>query len=142
MIQAEFGVLKLELILDFKTKDMCLKRFIYIVSGSQRSYVFVLISRTKVAVGSVFNDTRKVKVLSLPETTKGKSTFRAKAPRRELTPDEGPSLETSIFPLSFQVVKEPLPFAYVFVCFSLHYRHWQRKAWFSSSPTVGDIHCS
>ena len=29
-----------------------------------------------------------------------------------LTPDEGPSLETSIFPLSFQVVREPLPFAY------------------------------
>ena len=30
-----------------------------------------------------------------------------------LTPDEGPSLETSIFPLmalSFQVVREPLPF--------------------------------
>ena len=29
-----------------------------------------------------------------------------------LTPDEGPSLETSIFPLSFQVVRESLPFAY------------------------------
>ena len=29
-----------------------------------------------------------------------------------LTPDEGPSLKTSIFPLSFQVVREPLPFAY------------------------------
>ena len=29
-----------------------------------------------------------------------------------LTPDEGPLLETSIFPLSFQVVREPLPFAY------------------------------
>ena len=28
-----------------------------------------------------------------------------------LTPDEGPSLETSIFPLSFQVVREPLLFA-------------------------------
>ena len=41
------------------------------------------------------NDTRKVKVLSLPETI-----------------DEGPSLETSIFPVSFQVVREPLPFAY------------------------------
>ena len=27
-----------------------------------------------------------------------------------LTPDEGPSLETSIFPLSFQVVREPLTF--------------------------------
>ena len=33
-------------------------------------------SRTDVAsVGSVFNDTRKVKVLSLPETIKEKSTF-------------------------------------------------------------------
>ena len=43
------------------------------------------ISRTNVAsVGSVFNDTRKVKVLSLPETIKEKSTFRAKALRREL----------------------------------------------------------
>ena len=29
-----------------------------------------------------------------------------------LTPDEGPWLETSIFPLSFQVVREPLPFVY------------------------------
>ena len=37
-----------------------------------------------VHVGSVFNDTRKVKVLSLPETIKEKSTFRAKALRREL----------------------------------------------------------
>ena len=73
-------------------------------------------SRTKVAsVGSVFNDTQKVKVLSLPETIKEKSTFRAKALCRELvllTPDEGPSLETSIFSLSFQVVREPLPCAY------------------------------
>ena len=42
-------------------------------------------SRTNVAsVGSVFNDTRKVKVLSLPETIKQNSTFRAKALRREL----------------------------------------------------------
>ena len=32
--------------------------------------------------------------------------------RTLLTPNEGPSLETSIFPLSFQVVREPLPFAY------------------------------
>ena len=74
-------------------------------------------TRTNVAsVGSVFSDTRKVKVLSLPETIKEKSTFRAKALRRELvllsTSEEGPSLETSIFPLSFQVVREPLPFAY------------------------------
>ena len=36
------------------------------------------------SVGSVFNDTRKVKVLSLPETIKEKSTFRAKALRRKL----------------------------------------------------------
>ena len=65
-------------------------------------------SLTNVAsVSSVFNDTRKVKVLSLPETIKEKSTFRAKALRRELlTRDEGPSLETSIFPLSFQVVRD------------------------------------
>ena len=35
-----------------------------------------------------FNDTGKVKVLSLPETIKEKSTFQAKALRREL---EGPS---------------------------------------------------
>ena len=42
-------------------------------------------SLTNVAsVGSVFNDTRKVKVLSLPETIKEKSTFRAMALRREL----------------------------------------------------------
>ena len=67
------------------------------------------LSRTNVAsVGSIFNDTRKVKVLSLPETIKEKSTFRAKALRRELV--LGPSLETSIFPLSFLVVREPLPF--------------------------------
>ena len=77
--------------------------------------ISLAISRTNVAsVGSVFSDTRKVKVRSLPETIKEKSTFRAKALRRELvvTPDERPSLETSIFPLSFQVVREPLPFAY------------------------------
>ena len=36
-----------------------------------------------------------------------------------LTPDEGPSLETSIFALSFQVVREPLPFAYHWI----HYLH-------------------
>ena len=42
-------------------------------------------TRTNVAsVGSVFNDTRKVKVLSLPETIKEKSTFRVKVFRREL----------------------------------------------------------
>ena len=41
-------------------------------------------ARTPMSVGSVLNDTRKVKVLSLPETIKEKSTFRAKAFRREL----------------------------------------------------------
>ena len=51
-------------------------------------YVKTEVSRTNVAsVGGVLNDTRKV-----------------------LTPDEGPSLETSIFPLSFQVVREPFTF--------------------------------
>ena len=51
----------------------------------------VVISRTNVAsVGSVFNDTRKVKVLSLPETIKQNSTFRAKALRRELALLRGP----------------------------------------------------
>ena len=36
----------------------------------------IFLSRTNVAsVGSIFNDTRKVKVLSLPETMKEKSTF-------------------------------------------------------------------
>ena len=41
--------------------------------------------RSNVAsVGSVFNYTRKVKVVSLPETIKKKSTFRAKVFRREV----------------------------------------------------------
>ena len=43
-----------------------------------------------------------------------------------LNPDEGPSLETSIFPLSFQVVREPLPFAYHWI----HYLHWQLAIFF------------
>ena len=44
-----------------------------------------IISRTNVAsVDSVVNDMPKVKVLSLPETIKEKSTCRAKALRREL----------------------------------------------------------
>ena len=60
-------------------------------------------------------------ILSLPETIKEKSTFRAKALRLELvTPDEGASLETSIFPLSFQVVREPLLFAYHVFIVVLH----------------------
>ena len=51
-------------------------------------------SRTNVAsVGSAFKSTRKGKVLSSPETIKEKSTFRA------------------IFPLLFQEVRQPLPFA-------------------------------
>ena len=46
--------------------------------------------RTNVAsVGSVFNDTRKVEVLSLPETIKEKSTFGANALRRELVETKG-----------------------------------------------------
>ena len=45
-------------------------------------FYFEIISPTNVAsVGSVFNDTRKVKVLSLPETIKEKLTFQAKALR-------------------------------------------------------------
>ena len=44
-----------------------------------------MLCQTNVAsVGTVFNDTQKVKVLSLPETIKEKSTFRAKALCREL----------------------------------------------------------
>ena len=55
-----------------------------------------LITRTNVAsVGSVFNDTRKVKVLSLPETIKEKNR------------------------LSFQVVREPLPFAHHLIIIQL-----------------------
>ena len=70
----------------------------------------MIISQTNVAsVGSVFNDMRKVKVFSLPETIKEKSTFwffyslpetiKKKSTFPLLTPDEGPSLKTSIFPL-------------------------------------------
>ena len=83
------------------------------------------ISRTNVAsVGSVFHDTQKVKVLSLPETIKEKSTFRAKALRLELVvggvvgsyyPPTTNSRRRAFarnvdFSLSFQVVREPLPF--------------------------------
>ena len=60
-----------------------LKQWVKLQPG--RSANLVLNNRTNVAsVGSVFNDTRKVKVLSLPETIREKSTFRAKALRREL----------------------------------------------------------
>ena len=47
-------------------------------------------------------------------TIKENSTFRAKALRREVTipPDEVPLLETSNFPLSFQVVRKPITLVY------------------------------
>ena len=48
----------------------------------------ILFGTNVASVGGVFNDTRKVKVLSLPETTKEKSTFRAKSLRRELVVPE------------------------------------------------------
>ena len=74
----------------------------------------VIISRTNVTtVGSVFNDMPKVKVLTT-RNDKGKIDVSSNGPSSLLTPDEGPLLETSIFPLSFQVVREPLPFAYSF----------------------------
>ena len=85
------------------------------------AYFYVIISRTNAAsVGSVFNDTRKLKVLLLPETIKEKL----------LTPDEGPSLETSIFPLSFQLVREPLtllPILCSLLAVTSHFRkcNWQ-----------------
>ena len=34
---------------------------------------------------------------------------------RDLSSDEEPSLKTSMFPLSFQVMREPLPFAYLWM---------------------------
>ena len=62
----------------------------------------------------IFPISRKVKVISLPETIKEKSTFRAKALRwgSLLTPDKGPSLETSILHLPLRREREPLPFTY------------------------------
>ena len=58
---------------------------IVVMLGSVYYIILTKISRTNVAsVGSTFNDTQKVKVLSLPETIKEKSTFRAKALCREL----------------------------------------------------------
>ena len=72
------------------------------------------------SVGSVFSDTRKVKVLSLPETIKEKSTFPAKALRRELvvtTNSRRRAFARNVdfsFIVSFQVVREPLPFALLF----------------------------
>ena len=51
------------------------------------------------SVGRVFNNTQKVKVLSLPETIKEKSMFRVKTLRRELVRRafEGPSLDEGAF---------------------------------------------
>ena len=60
------------------------------------------------SVGSAFKRKRKVKVPSLPETIKKKSTFRAKTLRPGVGSDEGPSPETSKFPLLLQLVKEPI----------------------------------
>ena len=71
--------------------------------------------RTNVAsVGSVFNDTRKVKVLSLPETMKEKSTFRAKALRRELATNSRRRAFAQNVDFSFIVSgsERTLPFAY------------------------------
>ena len=57
----------------------------YCMSTANRA-VNVSISRTNGAsVGTAFKGTRKLKVLSLPETTKEKSSFRAKALRREVS---------------------------------------------------------
>ena len=56
---------------------------IYLFACEQMSLWLInvgIILRTNVA--SVFSDTRKVKVFSLPETIKEKSSFRAKALRR------------------------------------------------------------
>ena len=61
---------------------------------------------------------RKVKALSLPDTIKEKSTFRPKALRRELVMTPTTNSRRRAFArnveksLSFQVVREPLPFAY------------------------------
>ena len=49
------------------------------------------------SVGSVFNDARKVENFSLPETIKEKSTFRAKALRRELANSGGSGKTTRVF---------------------------------------------
>ena len=79
------------LFLEFKTndKDDILKWIFNTYAITLIISVFSALYSIKIgtnvaSVGSVFNDTRKVKFLS----------------------DEGPSLETSIFPLSFQVVRE------------------------------------
>ena len=54
-------------------------------------------SRTNVAsVGSVFNNTRKVKVISLPETIQEKIDVSSEGPSSGVS-SQGPSLETSIF---------------------------------------------
>ena len=69
-----------------------------------KSLFIYMHTRTNVAsVGCVFNDTRKVKFLSLPETIKEKSTFRAKPLRRG-------NVDFSF--IVSGIVREPLPFAY------------------------------
>ena len=93
--------------------------------SNEGTTLHVIIFRTNVAsVGSVFSNTRKVKVLSLPETIKEKIDVSSEGPSSGVgsvattNSRRRPSLETSIFPLSFQVVREPLPFAYHFTCYS------------------------
>ena len=53
------------------------------------SIYFCEAKSTRSGSKSVLSDTRKVKVLSLPEAIKEKSTFRAKALRRELEKNYG-----------------------------------------------------
>ena len=79
-------VVRLTLFLEFKTNDKDDKlKWIFntyaitlIISVFSALYS-IKIGTTVASVGSVFSDTRKVKFLSLPETIKEKSTFRAKA---------------------------------------------------------------
>ena len=54
------------------------------VEGSKRKTSKETFRTNVASVGSVFNDTRKVKVLSLPETIKENSTIRTKALRRDV----------------------------------------------------------
>ena len=57
----------------------------------------------------MYDYTRKVKVISLPETIKEKIDVSSEGPSL-LTPDEGPSLETSIF--SFIVSGSEITFTF------------------------------
>ena len=84
-ITAEKSILKLVKISIYNIRELHRAILSVIYNISPPKFAVLVISRTNVAsVGSVFNDTRKVKVLSLPETIKEKLTFRAKALRREL----------------------------------------------------------